>query len=129
MLVETSNGSKSLKFCAFGEDLKQRGERGGGNVLGAVHGIGGDGSMLIRFSGSASKTWERVTSIFSDYLWKFVQRPAAAIEVSSGQTLRIVGTKTGLLLFFCAERTDPIWLPSLPPKSDSQALLPVFCCA
>lgn len=38
--------------------------------------------MLIRFSGSASKTWERVTSIFSDYLWKFVQRPAA-IEVSA----------------------------------------------
>ncbi|KAL9695652.1 hypothetical protein quinque_014937 [Culex quinquefasciatus] len=37
--------------------------------------------MLIRFSGSASKTWERVTSIFSDYLWKFVQRPAAAIEM------------------------------------------------
>ncbi|XP_055587127.1 uncharacterized protein LOC129739664 [Uranotaenia lowii] len=33
--------------------------------------------MLIRFSGSASKTWERVTSIFSDYLWKFVHRPAA----------------------------------------------------
>lgn len=37
--------------------------------------------MLIRFSGSASKTWERVTSIFSDYLWKFVHRPAA-IQVS-----------------------------------------------
>lgn len=32
---------------------------------------------MIRFSGSASKTWERVTSIFSDYLWKFVHRPAA----------------------------------------------------
>lgn len=52
-------------------------------------------SMLIRFSGSASKTWERVTSIFSDYLLKFVHRPSA-IEVSANP----------------GEAKPRIWLPS-----------------
>lgn len=89
--------------------MKQRGE-GGGNVLGAVHGIGGriDVDTFQRFGVENLGTCDQ-------HLQRLSVEVCAATSGSnrgefgtgSGQTRRIVGTKTGLLLFFFVRR-EPI---------------------